>query len=229
MKYYIVINRQPQGPFDLHELLLHGLTPTSLVWTEGMPDWQQAQHIEELRKLLYSGEYAEARQEVKKEEEEHHTPASETTACPPNPAYPPYAGAQSAQGCGQQQQAPYGQAPYGASQGQQQPPYGQQYYGAQAGGYNPYNNQPQAYCPTTWLWQSIVVTILCCLPLGIVGIIYASRVQELWAQGRQAEAERASRTAKNWTLAGFVLSLAGYIIYFLFIAFGIIGAAAFNL
>ena len=27
-----------------------------------------------------------------------------------------------------------------------------------------------------WLWQSIVVTICCCLPLGIVGIVFAAQV-----------------------------------------------------
>lgn len=53
MKYYIAINGQPKGPFDHHQLLINGLTATSLVWTEGMDNWAQAQSIPELQELLF--------------------------------------------------------------------------------------------------------------------------------------------------------------------------------
>lgn len=53
MKYYIAINGQPKGPFDHHQLLINGLTPTSLVWTEGMTGWTQAQSVPELQELLF--------------------------------------------------------------------------------------------------------------------------------------------------------------------------------
>jgi hypothetical protein len=41
----------------------------------------------------------------------------------------------------------------------------------------------------------ILCTVLCCLPLGIVSIVYASKVSGLWAQGRYAEAQEASANA----------------------------------
>ncbi|MCM1338010.1 MAG: CD225/dispanin family protein [Candidatus Amulumruptor caecigallinarius] len=86
---------------------------------------------------------------------------------------------------------------------------------------------PTGYCPTTWLWQSIVVTILCCLPFGVVGIIKASQVENLWRQGRQLEAERASHAAKTWTLWGFGLGLGVMILYWVFIfSMGAIGILA---
>lgn len=56
--------------------------------------------------------------------------------------------------------------------------------------------------PSNWLWQSIVVTILCCVPfpLGILGIIYAARVDSLYFRGNYEEAERSAQKAKMWTL-----------------------------
>lgn len=211
MKYYIAINRQACGPYDHHELLSHGLTATSLVWCEGMATWQQAQHVAELRELLFGGEYAEQRATAAAVAAEMAADAVEAGAAAPSPPMP---GQQ--QPYGQQQQQAYGQqAPYGQT-------YGQQPYGAQA----QYGQQvPGGFCPTTWLWQSIVVTILCCLPFGIVGIVKASQVENLWRQGRQLEAERASQAAKTWTLWGFGIGLAGSILYMIFVfSMGLIGA-----
>ncbi len=66
--------------------------------------------------------------------------------------------------------------------------------------------------PTTWLWQSIVVT-LCCSPIfGIVGIINAVRVNSLYAEGRYEESHRASRRARLWTLIGLVFGIIANIV-----------------
>ena len=236
MKYYIAINRQACGPYDHHELLSHGLTATSLVWCEGMATWQQAQHVAELRELLFGGEYAEQRATAAAVAAEMAAEAEEAAATP----CPPVLGQQQPNGqqqqaYGQQQQQAYGQqqgygqpAPYGsqgyAGQPYGQQPYGQQPYGAQSQYGRP---MPEGFCPTTWLWQSIVVTILCCLPFGIVGIVKASQVENLWRQGRQLEAERASQAAKTWTLWGFGIGLAGSILYMVFVfSMGLLGALA---
>lgn len=63
--------------------------------------------------------------------------------------------------------------------------------------------------PRNWLWQSIVVTILCCIPfpLGIVGIIYAAKVDSLYFSGRYEESERVARKAKMWTLIAVGVAL----------------------
>ena len=52
MKYYIAENGQPAGPFEPNELLMHGLTVNSLVWTEGMANWTSASQVPELAALL---------------------------------------------------------------------------------------------------------------------------------------------------------------------------------
>lgn len=50
-------------------------------------------------------------------------------------------------------------------------------------------------CPPTYLALSIIVTALCCLPFGIVGIIKSSNVSKEYAAGNYAEAKDASEQA----------------------------------
>lgn len=66
--------------------------------------------------------------------------------------------------------------------------------------------------PANWLWQSIVATILCCLPFGVVGIIFAAKVDSLYNNGKYEEAMNASRKARMWTLTSVVAALIYYII-----------------
>ena len=62
---------------------------------------------------------------------------------------------------------------------------------------------PQAIAPIpTYLWQSIVVTLLCCLPFGVVAIVYAAKVDSLRNAGDIHGAMAASRSAKTWCLVG---------------------------
>jgi len=48
MKYYIAENGTQAGPFEINELFQHGLTVNSLVWCEGMANWQPAGQVAEL-------------------------------------------------------------------------------------------------------------------------------------------------------------------------------------
>ncbi len=48
MNYFIIINGQPAGPYDLNALVAQGLTPASTVWCEGMSDWAPASTVPEL-------------------------------------------------------------------------------------------------------------------------------------------------------------------------------------
>lgn len=75
---------------------------------------------------------------------------------------------------------------------------------------NRYYNAPPR--PKTWLASSILTTIFCCLPFGIVGIVYAAQVSANYEAGRYEEAERASRIARNWTIASFLFGGGLYLI-----------------
>lgn len=69
--------------------------------------------------------------------------------------------------------------------------------------------------PKNWLVESILVTIFCCLPLGIVGIVNASQVNSRMASGDYDGAERASREAGKWTKIGFFVGIGVIVLYFL--------------
>lgn len=154
MKYFIVINSQKMGPFEVSELLRNGATPQTLVWCDGMPDWLPATDVPETANLF--GPYT----------------APQPFAQKPNP---------------QPQQA-YPQAPQ---------------------------------MPKTWLIQSILVTLFCCLPFGIVGIIKSSNISILYAQGLYDQAELCSKEAGKWTKIGFWIGLIGVILYIIFMVIAV--------
>lgn len=83
---------------------------------------------------------------------------------------------------------------------------------------------PMEPCPPTYLALSIIVTALCCLPFGIVGIVKSSSVSREYAIGNYAAAQDASNQAKKWSIIGICCSVAIWILYFLF--FVILGLAS---
>lgn len=71
--------------------------------------------------------------------------------------------------------------------------------------------------PKNYLVESILVTIFCCLPLGIVGIIHASKVNTAFEQGNHDEANKASADAKKWAKFGLIGGIVGIILYMIFL------------
>lgn len=61
--------------------------------------------------------------------------------------------------------------------------------------------------PKTYLWESILVTFLCCVPMGVVGLFYAASVSTYYHRGDIKEAMRKSQSARTWTMWGLVLGL----------------------
>jgi hypothetical protein len=59
-----------------------------------------------------------------------------------------------------------------------------------------------------YLIQSILVTLCCCLPLGVVAIIFAAQVNQKLAAGDYAGAQEASNKAKMFCWIGFGIGLA---------------------
>ncbi|MGI9474592.1 MAG: CD225/dispanin family protein [Rubripirellula sp.] len=61
--------------------------------------------------------------------------------------------------------------------------------------------------PENYLIQSILVTLCCCLPLGIVSIVYAAQVDSKWNAGDHQGAINASENAKKWSWIAFGLGI----------------------
>lgn len=82
---------------------------------------------------------------------------------------------------------------------------------------NPSNNQPRRYPPKNHLVEAILVTLFCCLPFGIVGIINAARVENAFYSGDETEAERLSREALKWSKIGLFAGIGVFVFYILFV------------
>lgn len=65
------------------------------------------------------------------------------------------------------------------------------------------------------LVQAILVTLLCCLPFGIVAIVYAAKVSGLVAAGDIAGAKEAARKSNMWSWVSFGVGLVANIIVIL--------------
>jgi hypothetical protein len=85
-------------------------------------------------------------------------------------------------------------------------------------GYPP--QQPAAPAPNNYLVWSILATLFCCLPFGIVAIVKSSQVNGLWAQGRYAEAQASAESAKKWVMWSVVAWVIVAIIYGILFAIG---------
>lgn len=87
---------------------------------------------------------------------------------------------------------------------------------------NEFNSQRP---PRTWLVESILVTLFCCLPFGIAGIVNAARVESRYSAGDMEGALRASAEAKKWTLISFFIGIGGVLIYLVLVVIGFAGSA----
>ena len=74
-----------------------------------------------------------------------------------------------------------------------------------------------------YLWQSIVATLLCCMPFGVVAIVFAAKVDGLVARGDIAGANAASKSAKTWLTAAIITGLVVVVAY---VGLMVIGIAA---
>ncbi len=86
---------------------------------------------------------------------------------------------------------------------------------------------PPSTKPDSNLIWAILCTILCCIPFGIVSIVYASKVDSLWNIGAYQEAYNAANKAKKWAIWGAVIAVAADILLCIFyIAIFVLAAAA---
>lgn len=148
--------------------------------------------------------------EVNQAEKQQTNPQPPITQQPiskqPQPQYQPQT---------QYQQPQYQQVPpqYQQQQPQYQPP--QQYS-------YPVNQPPEKV--NNYLIWSILCTIFCCLPCGIVGIVYSNKVNTALSVGNIEQAREASKNAKIWNLVGTILGAVISIGYVMLVAFGAIAS-----
>lgn len=91
--------------------------------------------------------------------------------------------------------------------------------------------QPASVAPVAvqtlpnYLAQSILVTLLCCLPFGIPAIVFAAQVNGKLQAGDVQGAMVASQKAKTWCWASFGVGLVVQLVYVIFMVMaGMAGA-----
>lgn len=82
-------------------------------------------------------------------------------------------------------------------------------------GYQNNGQKPEInYVP--YLVLSIISTVCCCLPFGIVGIVFSVKINSAMNAGNYEEAAQNAKMAKIWTIVSFVVGLVVGILYFMF-------------
>lgn len=246
--YYIIVNDAQQGPFTKEQLLAHGLTLDSMVWREGMMDWQRAAEVPELVALLTA-------------------PAPDPVS-PPQPPRPQFAQPQAeipqylyhviVNG---QQRGPYNVAAFpslGVTRqtmvwregltdwvaagtlpelnayfaGQQTTPYGQPYrQPAQPYGTYPSGVQPTFH--TNWMTWAIVATVVgalfSCIGMifGIIAINKASQANKYYEIGDTVSGDAANASARTNCIVAFVVAGIGLIFNIVYL--GILGQTLYSL
>ena len=84
--------------------------------------------------------------------------------------------------------------------------------------------RPDFMKPHSGLTLAIISTILCCLPLGIVAILRAVKVDRLWEAGFYRDAERYASSAKRWAIfaiiVGVIVNIAAFCFFVFYVAVG---------
>ena len=98
----------------------------------------------------------------------------------------------------------------------------------------PYPQQPLGYPGSQsrlpmlgmkdYLVEAILVTIFCCMPFGIVSIVYASQARSAIAMGDWATAQRAAGSARAWVTASFLCGIIPMGLWFFGILLGGLGS-----
>lgn len=76
--------------------------------------------------------------------------------------------------------------------------------------------EPPQIKPNNYMVLAVLTTIFCCLPFGILAIIYASKVNTLWAAGEYDAAYYNAGKAKLWSIVAAAVGAIFIIIWVFF-------------
>ena len=210
MQYWIIKDGESKGPFTLEELQAMGISQTTKIWCKGMDNWTKAGETD-IADVLFAHVVDEIEERIAESaeapESEERSAESAEASEQPRMTPPPY------------NPALYSQPPYMP----QQPP---------MPGYRPQPSPQQIYndgyrrgledgkkldadtdtskCPPSNMVWAVLATVFCCMPAGIVSIVYASRVSGLYHKGDFVGAKRASDRAAYWALGSAIFHMVTY-------------------
>jgi hypothetical protein len=86
---------------------------------------------------------------------------------------------------------------------------------------------PQANIPNNMalaIIGTVVSLVFCCLPIGIVAIVYATQVNSKASAGDIAGAMAASKNARTWGMISIGLASAAVLLWIVLFALGVVGS-----
>lgn len=236
MQYWIIKDGESKGPFTLEELQAMGISQTTKIWCKGMDNWTKAgetdiadvlfAHVVDVseERSAESGEASESEERSAESAE-----ASENEELSAESAEAPESGELSAESAESPEQPRMTPPPYNPAL-YSQPPYMPQQ--PPMPGYRPQPSPQQIYndgyrrgledgkkldadtdtskCPPSNMVWAVLATVFCCMPAGIVSIVYASRVSGLYHKGDFVGAKRASDRAAYWALGSAIFHMVTY-------------------
>lgn len=199
-RYWINFKGQQKGPLSIEELASMGVDKSAYVWHSGLDDWVKITKVPELNEMLENmgdkpvdlllpdeDEVPELPQEVDEVPElpqEHKLPEPEpidiTSGMLNNDVRP-------------EKRHPRNLPPRGAN--------------FNAVSQNPAAPEEQPKCPPTNLVWSIILTVLCCTPAGVIGIIFAILTKKHYRRGNYDKAERFSEYGAWACIASIILGI----------------------
>ncbi|WP_242865858.1 CD225/dispanin family protein [[Ruminococcus] torques] len=101
-------------------------------------------------------------------------------------------------------------------------------YGQGYGQQNNFNGMPQK--PVNWvpyLILSIISTLCCCLPFGVVGIVFSAKINSAMMAGNLEEAQNNAKMARIWIIVSFAIGILTWLIYMVLIVTGAVSGSAY--
>jgi len=94
-------------------------------------------------------------------------------------------------------------------------------------GSQPRQPPPQAASPSppNYLVWAILSTLFCCLPFGVVAIVYAAQVEGKWFRGDYEGSLQASKNARVWCWVSFAVGLGLTVIWIAVVLFATLAKA----
>ncbi len=80
-----------------------------------------------------------------------------------------------------------------------------------------WQSQPSGPKPPNYLVWAILTTLFCCLPFGVVSIVYAAQVDGNYNRGDYAGALASSENAKKWARISAIVGVVVVVLYFVFV------------
>lgn len=214
-QFWIIKNGEMHGPFTLDELKSAQITPSTKIWYKDLKEWTAIENTPTATLLFpESGIAAEPKEETSPAPEEKQADEEPVNARQEDDKHtvnPPLFNRESYEAAQRIATIPPTPAqPRGCSQAEIDEAYRQGYKKGLDEGKMLDKDTDTSKCPPTNLVWAIVSTILCCLPVGVVAIVYASKVSGYYYRNEFVKAKKASDRALYWSLASFITWMVTY-------------------